>query len=372
MTSLGSQISSRKSNNLNILRLLLALAVIVSHSYPVAQGPGGDTRGEPLNTWTHQQESTGAMAVDLFFLISGLLVTASWLRSRSMQDYLMKRVLRIYPGFMVAMGFSAALVWSICPEFRAVVVHPVQWLVLLLQNLLFLSNSSICFQGIFAGNPFPSMANASLWTIPWEFSCYLMVLVIGLFCLFKQRLLIFLGVLVGYDIYATSLFTGASQFAECLMCFLTGLTIWLWRDKIPFSKMIAGSCLLALLVTSQFRPWFSILFPIMGGYCLLWIAYGPRLPLSRWAEKTDLSYGTYLYAFPIQQVLAMNAALRHPWIIFFLATPITILVAWLSWNLVEKRFLAMKSKVRHDFDPGAGAEVCESALTPQPVPRGGP
>jgi peptidoglycan/LPS O-acetylase OafA/YrhL len=156
MTSLGSQIASRKNNNLNIIRLLLALAVIVSHSFPVALGPGGDTREEPLYAWTHQQESSGAVAVDLFFLISGLLVTASWLRSKSMQDYLMKRILRIYPGFIVAMGFSAALVWAICPEFRVAVVHPVQWLLLLLQNLLFLSNSSIFFQGIFAGNPFPS------------------------------------------------------------------------------------------------------------------------------------------------------------------------------------------------------------------------
>ena len=372
MTSLGSQIASRKSNNLNILRLLLALAVIVSHSFPVALGPGGDSREEPLFTWTHQQESSGAVAVDSFFFISGLLVTASWLRSKSMQDYLLKRILRIYPGFIVAMGFTAALIWAICPEFRAVVVHPVGWLLLLLQNLLFLSNSSVCYQGIFAGNPYPNMANASLWTIPMEFICYLIVSAIGLFCLFKRRFLIFLAVLLGYEIYAISQFAGVSPFEEFLVCFLTGVTIWLWRDKIPFSKFIACGCLMALLVTSQFRPWFSILFPLMGGYCILWFAYGPRLMFSSWAEKTDLSYGTYLYAFPIQQMFGINAALRHPWAIFVLATPVTLLVAWLSWNLVEKRFLAMKNHALRDFDPGAGVEASESALIPPPAPRGGP
>ncbi len=356
MTSLGSQIANHKSNNLNIIRLLLALAVIVSHSFPVALGPGGDTREEPLYTWTHQQESSGAVAVDLFFLISGLLVTASWLRSKSMQDYLMKRVLRIYPGFIVAMGFSAALIWVICPEFRAAVVHPVGWLLLLLQNLLDLSNSSISYKGIFAGNPYPNMANASLWTIPVEFFCYLIVLIIGLFCLFKRRFLIFLAVLVSYGVYAKSLFAAVSPFEEFLVCFLTGVTVWLWRDKIPFSKFIAFGCLMVLLVTSQFKPWFSILFPIMGGYCILWLAYGPRLMLSNWSEKTDLSYGTYLYAFPIQQLFAMHPALRHPWVIFGLATPVTLLAAWLSWNLVEKRFLAMKNNVRRDFDPGARVE----------------
>jgi peptidoglycan/LPS O-acetylase OafA/YrhL len=152
------------------------------------------------------------------------------------------------------------------------------------------------------------------------------------------------------------MFGGISLSEECLICFLTGVTTWLWRDKIPFSKPLACGCLIVLLVTSQFTPWLLVVFPIMGGYCILWLAYGPKLMLSSWADKTDLSYGTYLYAFPIQQMLAMNATLRHPWMIFVLATPATLLVAWLSWNLVEKRFLAMKSNTRRDFDPGIGVE----------------
>ncbi|MGA2684543.1 MAG: acyltransferase [Verrucomicrobiota bacterium] len=351
VTSLGSQIASRKNNNLNIIRLFLALMVIFSHSFPVALGPGGDTREEPLSTWTHRQESSGGVAVDLFFLISGLLVTASWLRSRSMQDYFMKRVLRIYPGFIVAMGFSAALIWAFCPEFRAAVVHPVNWLLLLLRDLLLLTTDSIYYRGIFAGNPFPIMANASLWTISVEFFCYSIVLVIGLFGLFKRRFLIFLAALLGYAVYVLGLFHGISQFDECLICFLTGVTIWLWQDKIPFSKLIACGCLVFLLVTSQFRPWFSVVFPIAGGYCILWLAYEPKLILSSWAEKTDLSYGTYLYAFPVQQMLAMNATLRHPLAIFILAVPVTLLFAWLSWNLVEKRFLALKSNTRKGGSP---------------------
>ena len=355
MTSLGSQMTSRKSNNLNAIRLLLALMVIFSHSFPLALGYG-DGGNEPLKFWTHRQEAFGTVAVDMFFLISGFLVTASWLRSKSMQDYLMKRVLRIYPGFIVAMGLTSVLIWTFCPEFRAQVVNSYDWLVLLLQNLLFLSNSSIVNQGIFSGNPFPGMANQSLWTIPNEFSCYLIVLVIGLFCLFHRRLLIFFAALFVYGHYSISMFGGISLSEECLICFLTGVTTWLWRDKIPFSKPLACGCLIVLLVTSQFTPWLLVVFPIMGGYCILWLAYGPKLMLSSWADKTDLSYGTYLYAFPIQQMLAMNATLRHPWMIFVLATPATLLVAWLSWNLVEKRFLAMKSNTRRDFDPGVGVE----------------
>ena len=357
MTSLGSRTVSLRSNNLNAIRLFLALMVIFSHSFPLALGRAGGDHEEPLITWTHQQESFGNVAVGLFFLISGLLITASWLHSQSMQDYLMKRVLRIYPGFIVAMGFSALLIWGFCPKFRSAVEHPVQWLFSLLKDLLLLTSSAICDQSIFAGNPFPNFANGSLWTIPLEFFCYLIVLVIGLLCLFKRRFLILMASLLGYEFYVILLSHGNSLIDQYLICFLTGVNFWLWRDKIPLSIPLACGCLVVLLVTCQFRPWFSVVFPIMGGYCLLWLAYGPRLIFLSWADQMDLSYGTYLYAFPIQQMLAMSPALRHPWMNFALAAPITLLAAWLSWNLVEKRFLAMKSLARKDFDPGVGVEL---------------
>lgn len=346
MTKLGSQIADHKHNNLNIIRLLLALMVIFSHSFPVALGYGGDVREEPLNIWTHRQASSGAVAVDSFFFISGLLITASWLRSKSGPGYFMKRVLRIYPGFIVAMGFSAALIWVFCPEFRTAVLHPVDWLWLLLKDWLWLTTKSINQQGVFAGNPLSMLANASLWTIPVEFSCYLFVLIVGLLGLFKRRLLILGAVVLGYELYVLDLFHGNNPIDQCWICFLAGTVTWLWQDQIPLSKRVVCGCLVGLLGASQFRPWFSILFPILGGYCILWLAYGLLLPLSSWADKTDLSYGTYLYAFPVQQMLAMEAALRHPLVIFMLATPATLLLAWLSWTLVEKRFLAMKSSAR--------------------------
>ncbi len=357
MKNLASRLADGKTNNLNLIRLLMALLVILSHSFPVALGYGGDTRCEPLNVFTHHQSSSGSVAICSFFFISGFLITASWLRAKSVANYFMKRVLRIYPAFIVALAFCAGLIWTFCPGFRAAADHSWHWWGLLFQDMLLLSYHSITGPGIFAGNPFPVLANASLWTISLEFLCYLAVLLIGLCGLFKRRDFLLVAALLALILFAFWSWRFNDEFEKCLICFAAGATAWLWQDKIPISNRIAGGCAAGLLAASQFTPWLPILFPLLGGYCLLWLAYRPTLLLASWADKTDLSYGTYLYAFPVQQMLAMHAGLRHPWTIFALAAPITLGLAWLSWHLVERRCLAWK---RSSLKP-VGAEAGNSA-----------
>ena len=353
MTTLGSQTGARRGNNFNVLRLLLALMVIFSHSFPVALGLGGDTWYEPIFQWTRHQESSGGVAVHLFFLISGFLVTASWQRSSSLLDYLLKRIRRIYPGFICALVFSATLAWTVSPGFRSAGGHPANWGWLWLQDLACLTTNSLCQAGLFAGNPLAGLANASMWTIVGEFLCYLGVLIVGFFGGFQKPRVFLIAALLGYEIYALSVFKFAGRWDESLACFLTGAVFWLWRDRIPLSNWLAGGGLAVLVVASQFPPWLQLVFPILAGYCTLWLAYGPKWILSEWADKTDLSYGTYLYAFPVQQMLAMHPALRRPGLIFICAVPITLGFAWLSWNLVEKRFLAMKNRAPAPDQPAA-------------------
>src|ERR1700687_2059412 len=102
-------------NNFNALRLVLAVLVIVSHAFPLSYG---NADREPIVRLTGGLEAFGSVAVDLFFLISGMLITASWLRSKSMQSYLFKRLLRIYPGFLVASAVSILIALAFNPAFR--------------------------------------------------------------------------------------------------------------------------------------------------------------------------------------------------------------------------------------------------------------
>ncbi len=302
--------------------------------------------------WTGGQESFGSCAVNLFFLLSGMLITASWLRSRSMQDFLMKRVLRIYPGYIVAVGLTGLAIWLLCPEFRAAMGRRI-WLEMLLKDWLTLSSNSTNWHGIFAQNPYPDVGNGSLWTIQKEFLCYLLAAGIGLFCLFKQRILILVAALVMMVLYAKPIMGGLDAYSvdyRFPAYFLIGMCVWLWRDKIPFTGWLALAFGLVLGAAAWATPWFAVLFPLAGGYVVLWIGFQNRPAALDWTERTDLSYGAYLYAFPVQQIVAMNPSWRNPWLNFLVAAPATLLLAWLSWNFVEKRFLALKRRPMKDCD----------------------
>ena len=92
-----------RRNNIGAIRLILAIAVIYSHSFALSHGKGFH---DPLATATRGQLNGGQLAVGLFFLLSGYLITKSWFSSDSASSFIRKRILRIYPGYLVALGIS--------------------------------------------------------------------------------------------------------------------------------------------------------------------------------------------------------------------------------------------------------------------------
>ena len=229
--SFGSKIVTSKYNNLNAIRLLLALAVILSHSFPVSLGSGGESKGEPLFTWTHQQESLGFTAVNLFFCVSGMLI--SKLAGVEVHARLPYEAGSSYLSwFHCSSGLFGSDKLEFCP-ISPRVGQGVSWLFLLLKDCLFLTDNSLCWKGMFSGNPLPNAANGSLWTIRIEFECYMLVAVIGLFCLFKHRVLILFATFLFFWLIAKLLCweEDVGNLCRFLVYFLVGMSIWLWRDK---------------------------------------------------------------------------------------------------------------------------------------------
>ncbi len=346
MLTLNQKMAASKTDNLNLIRLLLAVLVIFSHAYALILG---DTdRHEPFYQWT-RDISAGTLAVYAFFFISGFLITASWEHSRSFLDFFAKRVLRIYPAFTVALVGCAVLVWNICPEFNSFITTnhwTGQWIKMVARDAVCLQSDCISDVHCFAHNPRPGWTNGSLWTIPLEFKCYLGVLVAGVCLVLRSRWLVLIMAAFSYEFCLLTINAPSHKQDQFYLCFIFGAAAWMWKDKIPFSARLAAASLAGLVITSHFKFWLSVTLPVTLGYCLLWLAYGKKLPLAGWTGKTDVSYGTYLYAFPIQQILVSHMAestmLQWPVVNFLITVPVTLALAFLSWTLVEKPCLSLK------------------------------
>ncbi len=352
-------------NNFDVLRLFWAVAVLFSHCFAL---PQGGNRHEPLAMLTNGQTTFGSLAVDAFFVISGFLITQSWLRSKGPGDYLRKRVLRIYPGFLVAALFCALIVGPLASAsmtaylqgFHLRLAARFVWSVLTL--------SQLTLPPVFMHLPSYGEINGSLWTIRYEFWCYLFLAALGVLGLLKRRgaaaglfLLVLLlhtaqewhypGIGQGNDVFKAGLLHGREipllgnldRWPRLLAFFLAGTVCFLYREQIPRSPRLA--VVSVLLLAFCFRWGLNALLPLCGTYLLLYAAGSPRHIGKALTQRADLSYGIYLYAYPVQQLLILFLGAQiNPFVLFVLALPTVSAAAWLSWKLVEQPVLLRKKQ----------------------------
>jgi peptidoglycan/LPS O-acetylase OafA/YrhL len=323
-------------NNFGALRLLLATLVIVGHSPPLALGyREGDTASTIVRSIAPHE-----LAVNGFFLLSGYLITISVIRSRDIATYLSKRIGRIYPGFAVAYVVSLLLGLLAGGAFTA--SAPVE---LVRHGLAILRLAQPQMAGAYAGNPY-QVLNGSLWTCSYEFACYLMVLLLQRIGLLARRNLV-LGLVVVLVVLGTIADVSHIWWLHKLhnplrlsALFLTGGLFYLWRDHVHYRDRwgIAAAVGLALCLTSGWTRLAGA--ALFGGYLLFWSGFRPGSPrIRRIGQTTDISFGVYLYAWPIQNLLVWYNPGISPWAVCALAIPASAVAGYLSWTLVEKRFI---------------------------------
>lgn len=352
---LGSSYNTR-NNNFDLLRFAFASLVLIYHCFPLLLGSGMRTpwKGEALAA------VAGGSSVDGFFLISGFLVTASWMRSPLLGVFLRKRALRIYPGFILASFFCAFVAGPLGTSDLAAYWHHFKALKFLLYlGLLPADVVGPNMAAVFVGQPYPSVIDGSFWTLRYEFELYLLVALLGGLGLYRGRraaglALLSLLLCVVYAASQLASFTvvpnrefpwvgNLAEWIRLAACFFSGMTFYLWRNRIPLSPVLCGVSFGVLFLTATHPRWFNAALPLFGSYALFYLAFDPRIRLHGFARRGDLSYGIYLYAFPIQQLLVHFFRLELTPLRLFLATfPLTLLCAALSWHLVEKPSLKLK------------------------------
>lgn len=293
-----------RGNGIGFIRLIAASLVVVGHSASF----GGYGRSIP-DQLTGGQIPEGRLPVDVFFVLSGYLITESWFRLGSVRAFAWHRFLRIYPAYLV------------CVALTAIALGPA-YLILHLPLVT----------GVPAGE-----VNGALWTLPIEAWCYIAVAVLGLTGLLRWPVVaaIGLGAWVWFALLEPPSLTAITSWQRLATFFAMGSLAWFARDALPMRWWAFAGALgaMALAVAAGV---FWLAAPPLVAYATLYL--GARIPFRL---DFDMSYGTYIYGTLV--IIALRG-LGAPWPVFVTAAlAITWSIAAVSWVLVERPALRLKS-----------------------------
>nr|WP_289135086.1 acyltransferase [uncultured Halomonas sp.] len=346
---LASFVSGR-DNNFNLIRFVAATLVLFSHSFALSIG---SSDAEPLRasigmTW-------GDIAVDIFFITSGFLIANSFLTRSNVLVFLWSRALRIFPALIIAVLFC---VFVIGIAFTS--LEPKEYLAhdqtqrYLIKNIMLVGGIEYSLPGVFSENPFSHAVNGSLWTMPYEVKMYMLLIVMfGSFALASRatkllnykHLIAFLGIsAITLHIinHFEDLFTG--QFLRLFSMFFIGAAFYGWREKIFLSSRITALLLVLLVAASLVnKTIFFVIYCFALPLIIFGLAYLVSGQIRRFNKLGDYSYGIYIYAFPVQQSLAALIPNISVFSMIVLSFLVTCTLAALSWHLIEKRCLKLKS-----------------------------
>jgi len=372
MSTVLSTYSGSRDNNFNLIRFIAALSVLYSHSFALTLG---SPHAEPLRNTIGT--SLGTIAVDVFFITSGFLIASSYFSRNNLLFFAWARILRIYPALIVATLFCVfvvGLTFTTLPAWEY--LSSGQTLKFSLKNSSLLFGVEGALPGVFANIPWKTNVNGSLWTLPYEIAMYILLAII-LFTLghiqkrlnigsLKYYLLLIAVTAVILNIinhadqlkFASSSYIlsalihithqyirpfASDTFIHLFSMFFTGAAYYAWQGHIRLSSAAFILMSILLLWVANFHvTYFFILYAVFLPYLTLCVAYTPL----EWAKKFnnvgDYSYGLYIYAFPVQQSISAMIPDLSVATMVAVSLVVTLMLAFLSWHLIEKRFLKMK------------------------------
>jgi peptidoglycan/LPS O-acetylase OafA/YrhL len=349
--SFGSRLDPR-NNSLNAIRLVLASMVILSHSWSL---------GEYGRTPHHGGETPGGWSVFAFFVLSGYLITGSRLNNE-LGAYLRRRFLRIYPGFLVCLLSTVAIFAPIGYYQQHHSLHG--YLTRSTTPLDFLFSNLWLKMNVYhvAGTPSgPHAWTGSLWSLYYEFYCYIIVGLLACWAVFRRKPALAIGVFLFATIarlehtHVASFAHGQDiqQMVQLVPFFMAGSVFYLLRDRIPCNPWLAALSLAIWIVlpqaSSQNR--FTVLCAIPMAYLLLYL--GAVVPVTV-GRRNDISYGMYMYGYPVEQLMRFAHLSSHT-VYTVLSILCTVPLAAASWFFVERRAIRWGQRKAPSADNRAAA-----------------
>jgi len=333
-------------DNFGAIRLLAGIVVVFGHSFPLSGAPSIVLLGNEVQS----------LAVKVFFVVSGYLIAQSWLSDPNPARFLAKRCLRIFPALIFVVVLSALVLGP------AVTTLPMPDYLRSPQLSFYFRNIFLypvySLPGVFGRNIYPDAVNGSLWSLPVEFSMYLALPILAgrargaAFTLVSAALL--LGACSLYELRGAGSLLATKEVVfgtdlrsalDVAPYFLIGSSLYAlrsWiRPNIQWAMLLSAGALMA--PPTAFYPELALYVALP--YAVIAFALAKPARFSVIERFGDLSYGTYLFGFPMQQwVVETFHTAHHPIRTCALALPPTLLLALLSWHLIERRIMALKPR----------------------------
>ena len=331
------------TSGFDYLRIFLSVAVLIWHSATV--GLGADFAKE---LFADHLRGLVSLILPCFFALSGFLVAGSLLRTTSLVEFAALRGIRLVPALFVEVVLSALILGPIVTSVTLSRYFADQTFFEYFGNMV--GRIRMHLPGVFVGMPAGDVVNASLWTLPYELECYVVLGLLALLGLHRRPYVFLLSAVtanVGLFLlshWTQTDYTDRPPGRMLVASFLFGVVLHLFKQRIRLSPAMFAVCLAATFAFLSFQQT-AYLAPAFAAYATVYIGLKNPPKLS-FLKRNDLSYGIYLYAFPIQQTVAFSfPSLNSWWFNVVLALPITCLFAYVSWNFVEAPFMSNKKRI---------------------------
>ena len=349
-------ILGRGKNSFELIRLVASLSVVFGHAFALHPSNG---HAEPIGKLI-QFDYIGTVAVFMFLFVSGIFVTASYDRSRSLLRFAILRIGRIWPALIVCILITVFIVGPLVTSLTISEYFSSHetWNYLLTNIKLMEVRYNL--PGVFDYNWYNDSVNGSLWILPVLVRCYALVAVLGLIgCLrhWKWVTLAVLGIIsvyffsqlyfagqITYYIFQSYLMGGLTPLGvRCYAFFLAGMLAYSYRKVIILDARLSVF-FFALWLSGMNTGFSSTLFYLFLAYSVLVLASSKIS--KRVVLPGDYSYGIYIYGFLIQQLLAFKLPLMTAYESLALSLPLSCSAGFVSWHAIEKPVLISAKKLR--------------------------
>lgn len=331
-----------RPSGFDYMRIALSCAVLLWHSYCVSYPVAITTE-----LWLSPVGYLLAPILPAFFALSGFLVFGSLERNNDIKTFLTLRAIRIYPALIVEVLLSAFILGPIVTTLPLKEYFTGWFFYTYLLNVF--GWVHYVLPGVFEDHPMVRTVNVSMWTVPYELECYILLAAASLVGYLRWKLVSVIVFVAATVAVAASLTyanidptpPGRVNGRVLVLCFLAGTLIYRFRERLRYSLPLALVCGLFAIVAIR-DPQLIYLAPLPAAYAVAYIGLlNPRRNIV--VNSGDYSYGVYLYGAPIQQSVVWAFGPLNSWALnVAVALPIVVGFALFSWHFVEKPFMQVK------------------------------